>query len=173
MQDNTLARPLEQNLDIKRERRRWAVYMLYLEQKSQEDIAEVLDISRSTVVEDLTEMRRRIANRPPIDMEAIRQETYLRMTTLRLETIEAARASNSVHGKAKLYEVAAKLDTKILERYTLPGSKPAASKGSDIGMAVVDYIKEKFGPEELQKFMGWYEKRSNAETRIKEAIKTG
>jgi len=146
--------------------------MMYLDQQSQESIAEVLDVSRSTVTEDLSEIRRRIADRPPMDMEAIRQETYQRMNILRMETIQAARESVSVNGKAKLYEVAAKLDLKILERYTQPGNKGlAAGKSANIGMAVVDYISEKFGPEELQKFMTWYEKRSSAEERLKDALK--
>jgi len=144
--------------------------MMYLEQAPQEKIAEVLGVSRSTVVEDLTNIRERISRRPPLDMEAIRQETYQRMTMLHDETVEAARAAASVNGKAKLYEVAAKLNQKILERYTQPSSKGGASKAPDLGIAVVDYIKEKFGPEELQKFMAWYEKRSQVETRIKEAL---
>ena len=170
--ERALSKPIEQNLDLKREQRRFRVYFMYLDGQSQTAIAEVLEIGRSTVVEDLNEMRRRVAERPILDMEAIRQETYQRMVTLRSEIIAAARETNSVTGKPKLYEAASKIDLKILERYTqTKGQIAETKKSSDIGIAVIDYLKERFGPEEITKFTAWYENRIKVESRIKEALK--
>lgn len=172
--ETTLEPIIEQNLDIKREARRFRVYFLYLDGKSQESIAEILTISRDTVIQDLTEIRKRIAERPPWDMETIRQETYMRMIALRNKILADADKVENANSRARLYDVAASLELKILERYTQMGrgTDVRITGGGDMGKAVVDYIKEKFGPEQLTDFISWYERRSKASDRLDEALRS-
>ena len=170
MMDSKAIEPvLEYPKDIKIEARRMRVYMLYMsgDITSQEGIAEALGISRDTVISDLEEMRKRISRNPPWDMEAIRQETYNRMVFLRQEVIQQARESKSPTEKPKLYKIAADMDEKILERYTqVGGAKPSQATDSEIGKAVVDYIKETFGAEQLSDFISWYDRRTKAKLAV-------
>lgn len=163
---------IERNLDIKRENRRFRVYFLYLDGKTQEEIADILTVSRDTVMEDLNAIRRRIAEQPPWDMETIRQETYMRMVALRNKILEDAEEVENANSRARLYDVATSIELKILERYTQTGGKEVrVTGGGDMGKAVVDYIREKFGPEQLTDFIKWYERRTKSSERLEAALK--
>jgi hypothetical protein len=106
-------------------------------------------------------------------METIRQETYMRMVELRNRIIKDATEVENANSRAKLYDVAAKLELKILERYTQAGrgTDVRISGGGEMGKAVVDYIRETFGPEQLTHFISWYERRSKATERLDAALK--
>lgn len=159
---------IETRADIKRENRRFRVYFLYLDGKSQQGIADILEISRDTVISDLNLILLRLSERPPRDMEGIRQDTYNRMVTLRNEALEESRKATFPMHKAKLMDVAAKLDVKILERFTQlgKGKEVRITGDDDLGKNVVDYLREKFGPEQLDDFIAWYERRVKAKSRL-------
>jgi len=168
--DTAIEPVYETPIDIKREHRRFKVYFLYLDGQTQESIADILGVHRDTIVNDLNIVLNRIKDRPPMDMEMIRTDTYMRMVTMRNKILEDAERAENFNSKANLYEVAAKMDMQILQRYTQPG-KESTKTASEMGEAVVDYIREKFGPEQLKDFVEWYERRNASKNRLKKALK--
>jgi len=135
-------------------------------------MAAILGVHRDTIVNDLNVILTRIKERPPMDMEMIRTDTYMRMVTMRNKILQDVEKAENPNSKANLYEVAAKMDMQILQRYTQPGKEGSNNtKSSDMGEAVVDYIREKFGPEQLKDFVEWYERRKASKDRLKKALK--
>uniref|UniRef100_A0A6M3MCD5 Uncharacterized protein n=1 Tax=viral metagenome TaxID=1070528 RepID=A0A6M3MCD5_9ZZZZ len=170
--DTAIEPVYETPIDIKREHRRFRVYFLYLDGQTQESMASILGVHRDTIVNDLNIILNRIKERPPMDMEMIRVDTYMRMVTLRNKILTDVEKVENANSRANLYEVAAKMDMEILRRYTQPGKEASDAKSSEMGEAVVDYIREKFGPEQLQDFVEWYERRSTSKNRLKKALRS-
>lgn len=165
------------NMDIRIEYRREFVYFLWLRGKSLKEIGGIVGVSESTIWLDLKAVRAAL-NLQPRNMEQIRHETLLSMRLIHadiLSTIEEAKEVKNPKGQpavrydhvAKLFDVAASLDEKILERYTLPGTTPeVTAKADEQILAMIDYLESKLGPEALTDFQEWWKGRMNVKKKL-------
>lgn len=153
---------------IKREVRKEWVWFLWLTQHTQEEIAGIVGCSRGTVVNDLNDMKEQLAKHP-IDHEHVRQLALIQMRFAFAEIIHAARDAESEHAKAKLYDVAAGIQEKILDRFTQAATinQRAVKSEMDRAQALIEYMIEKYGPDSLDGFEEWYTKRKVAKAEYK------
>jgi len=169
------------NMDMRIEYRREFAYFLWLKGKSLREIGDILGVSESTIWLDLKSIRA-VLNLQPRSMEQIRHETLLSMRLIHadiLTTIEEAKEVKNAKGQpavrydhlAKLYDVAASLDEKILERYTLPGTSPeVTAKADEQILAMIDYLEAKLGPEALTDFQEWWKARMDVKKKVQTPV---
>lgn len=158
---------IESPRDLRIEARRFRILTLYLSGAyTQEEIAEIEGVDRKTVYTDLEFMREWLEKHPRTP-EIILQETYIRMVLRSSEVQRRAMAAERDSDAAKLWAVVTSTDSKILERFTQKGLGGTApdEDGINQAKAAVDFMLERHGPEELQTFLEWYDRRRNAERR--------
>lgn len=160
--------PFDRSVDMKIWNRRWKIYWLWLESDlTQEEIAEIVGKDRWTVNKDLAAIRE-FLRFVPTRVENIIQEIYMRMVLTRNEAQGAARDAKKPADKAKLYAVVADLDKKMLERFTQRSGKTEVHIDTpDLGKLALEYLGETYGPDAVQHFLGWMEKRVRFEDTTK------
>ena len=165
--------------EIKKAAREEWHYRLWLEGKEYAEIQLITGFKRKCVWNDIKRVDARMAAIPS-DMESIRKMALMSLRVTRskiIHSIELAHESKGGRGQtpwghiAKLYDVLAGIDVKILERYTQAGTTQTASDMADIEKAeiVMDYMTTKFGPEALDGFEEYYTRNLALKTKIVKA----
>lgn len=157
------------NKEMQLRHREQYLYFLWISDKyTLEEIKNETGLSVPTIWRTLRKVREEMKSDPNM-ADQIRLDTYLSMRLDHAEIVKRALETENAQQAAKLWEVAATINKTILERYTQMG--PESSRASEMGMAVVDYITEKFGPEELPQFLTWYEKRKESARMLRQGSK--
>jgi len=163
-QDLTDFEPAKLPRDIKREAREEWHYMLWLRGYKQHEIEDITGYERTTIYRDIKRVMDRLGATPR-DMESIRQMALMSLRLTRAEVMSTIRKAEDLPvGKvpyghiARLYDVAAGIDEKILERYTQTGGAQSTTSASDLEKSniILDFIISKFGPEALDGFQDYY-----------------
>ena len=152
--------------DIKREAREEWHYMLWLQGKVYREIEDITGFKRTCIFLDIKRVESRMAITPK-DMESVRQMALMSLRITRskiIHSIELAHESKSARGAvpwghiAKLYDVAAKIDETILQRYTQAATISSTKALADVEKSkiILDYMVSKFGPESLDGFDEYY-----------------
>ena len=157
--------PFDRSVDMKIWNRRWKVYWLWLEADlTQEEIGKIVGVERWTIVQDLKAMRK-FLRFVPERIENTIQEIYMRMVMTRNEIQGDARRAEKPSDKAKLWNVVATIDNKILERFTQRtlGKTGQADdtrlEAPNLGQYALEYIGETYGPDAVEHCLEWMEKR--------------
>ncbi len=157
--------PFDRSVDMKIWNRRWKVYWLWLEADlTQEEIGKIVGVERWTIIQDLKAMRK-FLRFVPERLENTIQEIYMRMVMTRNEIQGDARRAEKPSDKAKLWNVVATIDNKILERFTqrtlgkTGQADDARLEAPNLGQYALEYIGETYGPDAVEHCLEWMEKR--------------
>lgn len=160
--------PFDRSVDMKIWNRRFKVYWLWLEgDLTQQEIADSIGYNIWTVNKDLAAVREALRFVPE-RLEDFIRETYMRMVFTRNEIQQEARAAEKPTDKAKLYDIVADYDTKILERFTQRGGKTDVHiESPDMGKYALEYLGQIYGSEAVEHCLEWMEKKIRFEGAIK------
>ena len=157
--------PFDRSVDMKIWNRRWKVYWLWLEADlTQEEIGKIVGVERWTIIQDLKAMRK-FLRFVPERLENTIQEIYMRMVMTRNEIQGDARRAEKPSDKAKLWNVVATIDNKILERFTqrtlgkTGQADDARLEAPNLGQYALEYLGETYGPEAVEHCLEWMDKR--------------
>jgi len=158
----------DRSVDMKIWNRRFKIYWLWLEgDLTQQEIADTIGYNIWTVNKDLAAVREALRFVPERLDDFIR-ETYMRMVFTRNEIQQEARAAEKPSDKAKLYDVVADYDKKILERFTQRGGKTDVHiESPDMGKYALEYLAEIYGPEAVEHCLEWMEKKVRFQGAVK------
>ena len=101
----------------------------------------------------------------PERIENTIQEIYMRMVMTRNEIQGDARRAEKPSDKAKLWNVVATIDNKILERFTqrtlgkTGQADDARLEAPNLGQYALEYLGETYGPEAVEHCLEWMDKR--------------
>jgi len=158
----------DRSVDMKIWNRRFKIYWLWLEgDLTQQEIADSIGYNIWTVNKDLAAVREALRFVPE-RLEDFIRETYMRMVFTRNEIQQEARTAEKPSDKAKLYDIVADYDKKILERFTQRGGKTDVHiESPDMGKYALEYIAEIYGSEAVEHCLEWMEKKIRFERAVK------
>ena len=163
-------------LDMKRDQRQEWHMMLWLQGKTYAEICAITLVNRATVYEDLKVIQERWNSTPTSEAD-VRKLALMSLRITRSEimgTIEEAKQNDAKYGEiAKLYDAAVDIDQTILQRYTqMPNETQAIGEAEERAMIVIDFFRQKYGPESLDGFEDYYKKRLVLKKLIPEGVGT-
>lgn len=164
--------PAQLPKEFKKEVRQQWHFQLWLMQKTYKEIRGITGFSRDTIWKDIKEVQARLAATPRT-IDDIIQIAMMSLRVTKAEAMAAARMAMEEKNPrwdriAKLFGIAASIDTAILTRFTQPALvKQPSTADDEKSQIILEFIVSKFGPEGLDDFNEYYTRQLTLKRNLK------